>query len=125
MSRKPKQDAAGTSVALPEQTRIQIGRRLGASLKRKGASQAAAGRVALVTRAAVNNWIMGRNLPELAQLHRMAVEYGLSLDYILLGSIYTPETLDLARRIADMPCSQREALRDIFAEAADSKKHTL
>ncbi len=115
-------NAAKQALPLERALREQIGRRLLQSLKRHGVTQAEAAVTLNVTRAAVGNWVKGRNLPEVAQLYRLADKHKLSIDYILFGALYTPEVVDLARRIVDLPSPQRAGLAAIFGEAADDAR---
>lgn len=126
MSRVAKRAVANNSeeepsAALDPVLRRQIGQRLGAALKRKDVTLAGAAALCGLERQAAWNWVHGKNLPALAQLYRIAKEYRLSVDHILFGSLYTPEALDMAREITDLPQSQRDALKAIFGPTARHK----
>ena len=108
-------EADGSYVIDPG-TKQAIGRRLAAALTRRNVNQAQLAIFAGVSRQAVNHWVKGRDLPQLGTLYRIAQEYKLSVDHLLFGSIYTPEALDLARQIADMPENERRALQNIFGK---------
>ena len=119
MGKKPDLHVVRDSLQLPERERRAIGKRLKLTLDQVKLSQADAARAMQVTKAAVNNWVKGRNLPEAAQLYRLGTDYKVSVDYILFGRGTDPRMQGLAERLAKLTDAEREALRGLFTDDDD------
>jgi transcriptional regulator with XRE-family HTH domain len=96
--------------ALPSDVDLQaMGRRLSEEMARVGRRQVDVAKQCQVTRAAVSNWIGGKNAIDFHNLYTLGRTFNISVDYVLFGRP-SPAVLDLATKLST---ARPETLRDL------------
>lgn len=107
--------------------------RLKTALKRSGMTQAELSRAVRVTPSSISQWILGQTGPTPSNVFAAADALGCSARWLATGkgpeidpgikwASISHDTLELARRISDLPPERQKLLMQIFTVAAPDSK---
>jgi transcriptional regulator with XRE-family HTH domain len=92
--------------------REAMGQRLAQARKARGLTQTQVGTLFASEKARVSAWEKGKNMPSAEQVARMADEYGVSVEWLILGSTPLPLAHDTLSALSKLGDEERVALEN-------------
>jgi transcriptional regulator with XRE-family HTH domain len=98
---------AGRMERWDSNAREAMGRRLAHARTERGLTQTQVGTLFGLTKGAVSAWEVGTNMPDAEQVARMADEFGVSVEWLILGLRSPPLAQDTLEALSRLDAAER------------------
>ena len=92
--------------------REEMGRRLAQARKARALTQTQVGTLFGLEKAAVSAWEVGKNMPNAEQVARMADEFGVSVEWLILGRQSPSLAQDTLEALSRLDATERIAIEN-------------